>query len=102
MNMNNKPDGGQAYPLVYLSKGTKIEDGVLHIEMKGDNGMTLRDYFAGQALAGMMSAWYERHEGEEGSTGTWPHSAMEREQEREQVAEDCYNMSDAMIAARDK
>ena len=95
--MSDKPDGGPAFPIDSDLNMTSIRSGGIDGAFCG---MTLRDYFAGQALAGMMSAWYERHEGEEGSTGTWPHSAMEREQEREQVAEDCYNMSDAMLKER--
>jgi hypothetical protein len=37
--VSRKDDGGQAFPGTYLEK----------------EGMSLRDYFAGQALAGMMA-----------------------------------------------
>ena len=51
----NKNDGGSAYPgkrLVqrYRSGNTPAFDEV------NDSGMTLRDYFAGQALIGYMSS----------------------------------------------
>ena len=47
--MNNENNGGQAFPVVEI-------DGVW------STGMTLRDYFAGQALAGICAnaskEWY--------------------------------------------
>lgn len=46
----------------------------------GDDGMTLRDWFAGQALAGLLAS-------DDGST-------------RENVAAEAYDIADAMIAAR--
>ena len=51
----------------------------------GDNGMTLRDYFAGQAMQEILS-----HFGE-GDFG-----------DLEQVAEDAYRLADCMLAAREK
>lgn len=51
-------------------------------------GMTLRDWFAGQALAGMM-----------GNEST-PFSADVAEVEPRQIAEACYDLADAMLAAR--
>ena len=45
-------------------------------------GMTLRDYFAGQALAGMLA---------DPNVGT-----------REETAECAYDMADYMLAAREK
>ena len=60
-------DGGSAFPVMYCSEG-----------------MSLRDYFAGQALAGMMghkdcSAWTVN-----------------------EVSSDCYAHADAMLAARER
>lgn len=49
---------------------------------------TLRDYFAGQALAGMAhhASWYP----------------VEPEQENKQVARRCYEIADAMLAERER
>jgi hypothetical protein len=47
-------------------------------------GMTLRDYFAAQAMQAEMSKWKDGHE--DGYEG---------------IAELCYCMADAMIRARD-
>lgn len=50
-------------------------------------GMSLRDYFAGQAIAGMLAQW--------GSpTAAIPHN--------ETCAEEAYKIADAMLRARDK
>jgi len=62
-------DGGPAFPVTYPNGNM-------------DYGMTLRDYFAGQALAGMMA-----HD----QTSSW---------QDYEVAGDCYVYADAMIKAR--
>lgn len=69
---NNTEDGGATFPLPgsYYSKG-----------------MTLRDYFAGQALAGMMA----------GEAGHPSSPATSKD-----IAEFAYIMADAMIAERSK
>ena len=64
-------DGGPAFPCV----GEGVGDPMYH-----DPGMTLRDYFAGQALAGVMVA------SPEGGWCGWAH--------------DAYKLADAMLAAR--
>jgi hypothetical protein len=51
----------------------------------GHNGMTLRDYFAGQALTGLLA-------------GRQPNNAYPLEY----LAETSYATADAMIEARDK
>jgi hypothetical protein len=56
-------------------------DGMLNYESKG---MTLRDYFAGQALMGYLSGRNE-------------HSLNTRPAD---LAPDCYKYADAMMAAR--
>ena len=49
-----KKDGGPAFPQVYpdqiVQEGSKI-----HLHLTGDSGMSLRDWFAGQALIGMLA-----------------------------------------------
>ena len=46
--MSNKKDGGAAFPMLEAWK----EDSALYCP---DRGMSLRDYFAGQALVGLVS-----------------------------------------------
>ena len=66
-----KSDGGAAFPRVCSTPSDFAWP-----------GMSLRDYFAGQALAGMFAIGEER----------WL---------AEQVAESAYVFADAMISARD-
>ena len=61
MNMN---DGGPAFPRAMVTSG--------HDELtqdKGNTGMTLRDYYAGQALAGGR---HERNTGHASGVGRGP------------------------------
>jgi len=74
--MDNINDGGPAFPI-------DPEHGVSH---KGEiyratMGMTLRDWFAGQALAGLLA-------------GTLPPAIP-------MMADDAYKQADAMLAARE-
>ena len=62
-----KHDGGQAFPYSHESER---------------QGMTLRDYFAGQAMAGMLA----NHKSQAGIAV---------------YSKDAYDVADAMIAARD-
>lgn len=66
------PDGGPAFPTTYI----EVEYGSSY------GGMTLRDYFAGQALAGMLANSSAR--------GAWA-----------TYAEHSYAQADAMISARE-
>jgi hypothetical protein len=72
-------NGGAAFPLMS------------HTDCHGyrherEGGMTLRDYFAGQALAGVLAS---------------PHTNLP-EVFDSNVAESVYAMADAMLAERDK
>jgi hypothetical protein len=40
-------------PIIFIDKGSRFPDPFM------GNGMTLRDWFAGQALAGMMVGYHE-------------------------------------------
>ena len=71
--MTQKPNGGPAYP------------NALGPDDYGQKGMTLRDYFAGQALAGYLSG-----------------KLVEEGNAIEDVASHCYMTADAMIAAREE
>ena len=73
--------GGPAFPRPE-SRGTSGA-----ITLHGQNGMTLRDYFAGQALAGAV--------------GFSPSDPFRRYHQPEDVAAACYRFADAMLAARE-
>lgn len=79
-----KDDGGPAFPV----EVQWTADGLMYGVQTGratdwHMGMSLRDYFAGQALAGLSS-----REVYESGVST--------------VAADCYLLADALIAARQK
>lgn len=72
-------DGGAAFPLPIgynPNNGNQV--------VAEQYGMTLRDYFAGKALAGYFAAPHTPHRCECYDVATY-----------------CYQMADAMIAARD-
>ena len=68
-------DGGPAFPA--------------HENWRLDSGMTLRDYFAAQALQGQCTPF------ENG----W---ALHKPDHREMMAAECYAIADAMLAERAK
>jgi hypothetical protein len=79
--MNKINDGGPAF-------------GALSVSPAGDvyhqEGMSLRDWFAGHALAGIMA------------NETTPFSADHAEVEPSQIAAAVYELADAMLAKREK
>jgi hypothetical protein len=77
--MTDKKDGGAAFPrtLQYFPDDTNYDE---------ETGMTLRDWFAGQALAGLAAA--KAQITDEGAGITW--------------AEGAYSLADQMIAEREK
>jgi hypothetical protein len=85
-------DGGPAFPRPE-SRGTSGAT-TLH----GQNGMTLRDYFAGQALAGMTSRSVEVYKKLEGSGISMSEIENELTQRLSCAA---YIYADAMLAARE-
>lgn len=78
-----KPDGGPAFP-VPVREEERWEFGY-------PDGMTLRDWFAGQALAGGLSYCGD------GQRGSWHNNANP-----ETVARLCYDYADAMLKERDR
>lgn len=74
--MSKRDDGGPAYPIPD-ERDPVTGEGI----MQGSPGMSLRDYFAGQALAGLVV-------GDEGGTYHQQNAAM------------AYSLADAMIAER--
>jgi hypothetical protein len=80
----NKDDGGSAFPNAPLYS-LQEEDGIYELLVdEQSSGMTLRDYFAAQAMQAEMSRWKDGHE--DGYEG---------------IAELCYCMADAMLKARE-
>ena len=73
----NQPinDGGPAFP--HTTQWDGIAPAINH------NGMTLRDYFAAAALKGQAHRFAHPHE------------------HRELLAQDCYDIADAMLKARE-
>jgi len=69
-------DGGPAFPI----PDTLHANGQVQY---GANGMSLRDWFAGQALANYALQYQEKLTGED-------------------IASQCYSLADAMLAAREK
>ncbi len=74
-----RTDGGPAFPVVEPNHPTPI---ILR-------GMTLRDYFAGQALAGIMAI-----------AGLSIIKKKEGASDWEAIAESAYTLADAMLAER--
>ena len=76
-------DGGPAYPVVRMPLDPDT--------IMNRPGMSLRDWFAGQALAGFASSWYDRHKDD---------PATQRGAGPSEIAAAAYAHADAMIAAR--
>lgn len=95
---NTAKDGGAVYPCRYLDKDLfehlRSEVGVIparEIAMVSTMGMSLRDWFAGQAIGGLITAVsFGKHHP---NNGHGPNTAFN-------IAIDAYNMADAMLAAR--
>ena len=81
--MSGRNDGGPAYPheADYVM-GDKPSD-PYQFKVDFHPGMSLRDYFAGQALA---NSW----------------TCLEKGDQPEEIAKDAYKIADAMLAEREK
>jgi hypothetical protein len=87
--MSQKPDGGQAFPRPATGNAGGGGYGVGGVEPHSP-GMTLRDWFAGHALTGCISATAH------------PNSAGPGTTSKEDWARLAYEMADAMLAERAK
>jgi len=79
----SKTDGGPAYPAIDRVETVEVED-VTISERFGSYGMSLRDYFAGQALMGVIA------------NKSRPISFLPKDD-----AAFCYTIADAMLAERE-
>lgn len=79
-----KDTGGSAFPKPYKMETSGPNNGEFHY--RGDDGMTLRDYFAGQALQGLLASPNTRNANNFFN----------------EIADDCYATADAMLAAREQ
>lgn len=87
--MTEKNDGGPAFP-------QNLPDDFVWRLPGNPGGMSLRDYYAGQALAGFMAIPDERsHRASDGDPEAWRAGLMKND------AEYCYRMADAMLTARE-
>ena len=75
--MTDRHDGGPAFP----------RNGQNHLDTQ--DGTSLRDWFAGQALAGIMGPNYD-----------WFTSGTETGSRAHEAAHFAYSLADAMLAAR--
>ncbi len=82
-----KPDGGPAFPCSEAAVRAEVINtrGNLQINQADQMGMTLRDWFAGQALAGLIGCHVQA------GTKYGP-----------SVCEEAYLMADAMLSERAK
>lgn len=80
--MTTPNDGGPVYPVDF---GWSQPPGTTKVVREKHYGLTLRDWFAGQALAGEVARW---------GNDNCPHDHASA------VAHNCYAMADAMLAAR--
>ena len=86
----SKNNGGPAFPTQQKTGGAFLgSDGLLHDETLQMGGMSLRDWYAGQALAGLIAC------PDSPDAKDWPEMTSK-------TASFAYDYADAMIAVRDK
>lgn len=88
---DERKDGGPAFPVPHNIDGNWVPD-----PRPEYSGMSLRDYFAGEALKGIAIS------DPEAVTGSSSRTTSDDALERESVAWSCYAMADAMLKARDE
>ena len=78
-------DGGQAFPATASGELWEDRDGSNRLSFDLSGGMSLRDYFAGQALAGITAS-----------------PNLDRSKPAPELARNCYSIADAMLDERAK
>lgn len=89
--MSNKPDGGPAFPMRTYSQDQSTGISTMHESI---GGMTMRDYFASDAMKGMLSCQDFMNE----ICRTVP----DKVSARAEISRLAYSQADAMLAERAK
>lgn len=87
--MSERDDGGPAFPKLHAMRPPEGNGSAHYYAHYSFDGMSLRDWFAGQALASILSSYQ--------STGV----PMPRDT-TDEIAADSYSIADAMLAERSK
>jgi len=90
-------DGGPAFPHVAELSGDFGSGGIVTRQLTG-NGMSMRDYFAGQALAGMLARELPANSCELVGDPL----DFDKPSHLRAIADDAYAVADAMLAERAK
>ena len=107
--MNKIDDGGPAFPVCVEHTMTPPEEfpGALFTKIVSHGGLTLRDWFAGMAMQGMLSTYRDVliHDADEKNNrhhyGNFGRSlAVEDPDGPIEIAGDAYVIADAMIAEK--
>lgn len=81
-------DGGPAFPMTMVVLQKELDDGSVQPVVRIVGGMSLRDWFAGQAMGLLSQPLLNAMH----NTGVLP--------DRDQISDLCYQVADAMIVAR--
>ncbi len=85
MSAASRSDGGPAFPQLEVVAGERDGHGdAIEAYTVSSGGMSLRDWFAGQALAGEMTGYQD----------------VDATRYADAIAARCYAVADAMLAAR--
>lgn len=87
-------NGGPAFPLPFLLDESRNDGMGEYVDAEDAGvpcGLTIRDYFAGQALAGLLANCYRRPDGEYANS-FHPNT----------IAHEAYVCADAMLKAREE
>lgn len=90
--MSSINDGGPAFPSGPSGASFTGEDGMTTHQFSGCDGMSLRDYFAGQAMQGLLAFGHHQALIEAG--------APDYQQAINGIALESYTYADAMLTAR--
>lgn len=96
--MSKENDGGPAFPRT----GFRTEDGPEPFDAKPQNGMTLRDWFAGQYAVGVLLTVASKHMLAQAAGDKAAADKLGEAFNETAIAQGCYSFADAMLEARKK